>query len=106
MVWVMVWLVAFDVEWLAVGSIRAGADHGWRTTARSATIVAMTAIDLDNLVAIDVHTHAEVSEVTGCGALSPELTEAADRYFASTHVSRPPAAGFVWKPAEAEAERG
>jgi hypothetical protein len=51
----------------------------------------MTAIDIDELVAIDVHTHAEVSEVTGCGALSPELTEAADRYFASTHVHRPPA---------------
>jgi predicted TIM-barrel fold metal-dependent hydrolase len=51
----------------------------------------MTAIDIDELVAIDVHTHAEVSEVTGCGALSPELTEAADRYFAGAHIHRPPA---------------
>jgi hypothetical protein len=51
----------------------------------------MTAPDIDALVAIDVHTHAEVSEVTGCGALSPELTEAADRYFATTHAARPPA---------------
>ncbi len=48
-------------------------------------------IDIDSLVAIDVHTHAEVSEATGCGALSPELAEAADRYFASTHTHRPPA---------------
>ena len=51
----------------------------------------MTAIDIDELVAIDVHTHAEVSEVTGCGGLSPELTEAADRYFAGAHIHRPPA---------------
>lgn len=51
----------------------------------------MTEIDLDALVAIDMHTHAEVSEATGCGALSPELAEAADRYFASTHAHRPPA---------------
>jgi predicted TIM-barrel fold metal-dependent hydrolase len=51
----------------------------------------MTSIDIDALVAIDVHTHAEVSEATGCGALSPELTEAADRYFAATHIHRPPA---------------
>ncbi len=51
----------------------------------------MTSIDIDDLVAIDVHTHAEVSEATGCGALSPELQEAADRYFASTHTHRPPA---------------
>jgi predicted TIM-barrel fold metal-dependent hydrolase len=51
----------------------------------------MTTIDLDSLVAIDVHTHAEVSEATGCGALSPELQEAADRYFAKAHIHRPPA---------------
>ena len=51
----------------------------------------MTAIDIDQLVAIDVHTHAEISEVTGCGALSPELTEAADQYFAKAHIHRPPA---------------
>lgn len=51
----------------------------------------MTGIDIDRLVAIDVHTHAEVSEVTGCGALSPELTEAADRYFAGASIHRPPA---------------
>ena len=51
----------------------------------------MTALDIDALVAIDVHTHAEVSEATGCGALSPEFTEAADRYFATTHAARPPA---------------
>jgi predicted TIM-barrel fold metal-dependent hydrolase len=51
----------------------------------------MSELDIDALVAIDVHTHAEVSGVTGCGALSPELTEAADRYFGG-HVHRPPAA--------------
>ncbi len=48
-------------------------------------------IDIDSLVAIDVHTHAEVSAVTGCGALSPELQDAADRYFAKAHIHRPPA---------------
>ena len=51
----------------------------------------MPTVDIDSLVAIDVHTHAEVSEVTGCGGLSPELQEAADRYFAGTHIHRPPA---------------
>jgi len=51
----------------------------------------MTAIDIDALVAIDVHTHAEVSGVTGCGGLSPELQEAADRYFAGHQIHRPPA---------------
>jgi hypothetical protein len=37
-------------------------------------------IDLDAVVAIDVHTHthAEVSAVTGRGSLAPELERAAD----------------------------
>ncbi len=37
-------------------------------------------IDLDAVVAIDVHTHAEVSAVTGRGSLAPELERAADEY--------------------------
>src|SRR4249919_261304 len=41
----------------------------------------MASVDIDSLVAIDVHTHAETSEITGCGALSPEFQESADRYF-------------------------
>lgn len=52
---------------------------------------AASKIDIDSLVATDVHTHAEVSEATGCGALSPELQDAADQYFAKTHIHRPPA---------------
>jgi predicted TIM-barrel fold metal-dependent hydrolase len=51
-----------------------------------------TPIDVDSLVAIDIHTHAEVSGVTGCGALSPELQDAADRYFGAAKIHRPPAA--------------
>ncbi len=54
-------------------------------------MTAAAPIDVDSLVAIDVHTHAEVSAVTGCGGLSPELQEAADRYFAGAHIERPPA---------------
>jgi uncharacterized protein len=50
----------------------------------------MPQVDIDSLVAIDVHTHAEVSETTGCSAISLELQEAADRYFGGT-VHRPPA---------------
>jgi uncharacterized protein len=37
-------------------------------------------LDLDSLVAIDVHTHAEVSS-TGAGSLSAELEEASAAYF-------------------------
>jgi uncharacterized protein len=51
----------------------------------------MSAVDIESLVAIDVHTHAEISEITGCGAISPELQEAADRYFAGSHIHRPTA---------------
>ena len=50
----------------------------------------MPAVDIDSLVAIDVHTHAETSEITGCGALSIEFQDAVDRYFGG-HVQRPPA---------------
>lgn len=46
-------------------------------------------IDLDSLVAIDVHTHAEVSAVTGRSALSPELEEGATRYFKLAGRQRP-----------------
>ena len=38
-------------------------------------------IDVDAVVAIDVHTHVEVSAVTGRGSLTPELERAADEYF-------------------------
>ncbi len=50
----------------------------------------MSAIDVDSLVAIDVHTHVEVSGVDGCGALSPELEEAANVYFGVVDRHRPP----------------
>jgi predicted TIM-barrel fold metal-dependent hydrolase len=46
-------------------------------------------IDLDALVAIDVHTHAEVSAVTGRGSLAPELERAADEYFGIRDRQRP-----------------
>src|SRR5262245_17482662 len=46
-------------------------------------------IDVDALTAIDVHTHVEVSAVTGCGALSAELEEAANEYFGVEHRVRP-----------------
>ena len=48
---------------------------------RDGRLHAMPAVDIDSLVAIDVHTHAETSEITGCGALSLEFQEAVDRYF-------------------------
>ncbi len=38
-------------------------------------------IDPDAVVAIDVHTHAEVSARTGADGLTPELREASKRYF-------------------------
>jgi predicted TIM-barrel fold metal-dependent hydrolase len=46
-------------------------------------------IDLDALVAIDVHTHAEVSAMTGRGSLAPELERAADEYFGIRDHRRP-----------------
>jgi predicted TIM-barrel fold metal-dependent hydrolase len=46
-------------------------------------------IDLDALVAIDVHTHAEVSAVTGRGSLAPELEHAVDEYFGVRDRQRP-----------------
>jgi predicted TIM-barrel fold metal-dependent hydrolase len=46
-------------------------------------------IDLDAIVAIDVHTHAEVSAVTGRGSLSPELEDAANEYFGIHDRRRP-----------------
>jgi uncharacterized protein len=46
-------------------------------------------IDLDELVAIDVHTHAEVSAVTGRGSLAPELERATDEYFGIGDRQRP-----------------
>jgi predicted TIM-barrel fold metal-dependent hydrolase len=49
----------------------------------------MGAIDLDALVAIDVHTHAEVSAVTGRGSLAPELQQGVDEYFGIHDRQRP-----------------
>ncbi|MFD9726472.1 amidohydrolase family protein [Streptomyces sp. NPDC059072] len=46
------------------------------------------ALDLDALIAIDVHTHAEVSK-DGHGALSPELFGASENYF-KAHGHRQP----------------
>lgn len=46
------------------------------------------ALDLDRLIAIDVHTHAEVSK-DGHGALSPELFGASETYF-KAHGHRQP----------------
>jgi predicted TIM-barrel fold metal-dependent hydrolase len=46
-------------------------------------------VNLDELVAIDVHTHAEVSE-RGAGSLSPELEEASAAYFKVAAGSRKP----------------
>jgi predicted TIM-barrel fold metal-dependent hydrolase len=40
-------------------------------------------IDLDSVVAIDVHTHAEVSAVDGRSSLAPALERAAQAYFRS-----------------------
>jgi hypothetical protein len=47
------------------------------------------ALDLDRLVAIDVHTHAEVSS-SGEGSLSPELEAASADYFNVAHEHRSP----------------
>ncbi len=55
----------------------------------------MTAPDLDAIVAIDVHTHAEVSSTTGCSALSPELEAAANEYFSIANVERSPASAMA-----------
>jgi uncharacterized protein len=52
-------------------------------------IGAGSGIDLDAIVAIDVHTHAEVSAVTGRGSLSPELEDAANEYFRIDDRRRP-----------------
>jgi hypothetical protein len=41
----------------------------------------MTGIDVDSVVAIDVHTHAEVSARTGADGLTPELRAASASYF-------------------------
>jgi uncharacterized protein len=46
-------------------------------------------LDLDELVAIDVHTHAEVS-ATGAGSLSRELEEASASYFKVSAAARKP----------------
>ena len=46
-------------------------------------------LDLDDLVAIDVHTHAEVSS-SGESALSKELEEASSDYFKVAHEHRKP----------------
>ncbi|GII05911.1 amidohydrolase family protein [Planobispora takensis] len=48
----------------------------------------MTSINLDDLVAIDVHTHAEIS-ADGHHSLSPELSAASARYF-KVHGAREP----------------
>jgi uncharacterized protein len=52
-------------------------------------IGAGSGVDLDAIVAIDVHTHAEVSAVTGRGSLSPELEDAASEYFRIHDRRRP-----------------
>ena len=49
----------------------------------------MTSINVDELVAIDVHTHAEVSS-SGEGSLSKELEEASADYFKVAHEHRKP----------------
>jgi uncharacterized protein len=41
----------------------------------------VSGIDVDAVVAIDVHTHAEVSHASGADGLTPELREAAASYF-------------------------
>jgi uncharacterized protein len=41
----------------------------------------MPAMDLDTLVAIDVHTHADISARNGCDGLTPDLRAASDVYF-------------------------
>lgn len=46
-------------------------------------------IPIDELTALDVHAHVEVSAVTGRGSLSPELEAAADAYFGTTGRGRP-----------------
>ena len=46
-------------------------------------------INVDELVAIDVHTHAEVSS-SGEGSLSKELEEASAEYFKVAHEARKP----------------
>ena len=46
-------------------------------------------IDVEAVDAIDVHTHAEVSAVTGRGSLPPELEHAADEYFGIHARQRP-----------------
>ena len=45
-------------------------------------------IDLDALVAIDVHTHAEISQ-DGSSSLGPELLGASEKYF-KAHGHRQP----------------
>ena len=46
----------------------------------------MAGIDLDAIVAIDVHTHAEISTRTGEDGLRPEWREAAAKYFGESTV--------------------
>ncbi|GGS71819.1 4-hydroxyphenyl-beta-ketoacyl-CoA hydrolase [Planobispora rosea] len=48
----------------------------------------MTSLNLDTLVAVDVHTHAEIS-ADGHPSLSPELSAASARYF-KVHGTREP----------------
>jgi predicted TIM-barrel fold metal-dependent hydrolase len=50
---------------------------------------AAAGIDLNAVVAIDVHTHAEVSAITGRGSLAPELERPADEYFGIRDRRRP-----------------
>ncbi|MQY09449.1 amidohydrolase family protein [Actinomadura macrotermitis] len=52
------------------------------------TVMAGTVMNVDELVAIDVHTHAEVS-ADGHTALSPELLAASEKYFGA-HGHRQP----------------
>ena len=51
-------------------------------------------MNLEELVAIDVHTHAEVSS-SGEGSLSKELEEASSQYFKVAHEHRKPTLGEI-----------
>jgi predicted TIM-barrel fold metal-dependent hydrolase len=71
----------------AVGG--AGVDFARNRGDNRAVPEAGGAIDVERVVAIDVHTHAEVSAVTGRGALPAELEAAAGEYFRLQGSSRP-----------------
>ena len=71
--------------------------------------LAMT-IDVDNVVAIDVHTHAEVGR-TGEDGLRPEWRAAAAKYFGEdgnrrpSRTSPPTTASATWRPSSSPSTR-